>query len=94
MIKLNHAIRLLNLSDNDFVYFRYYKDKSSKYEYFQIKHIKQYFDLKQIHVIKIERHFTYDEDSGQDYEFLINIPYEKIFQARRKVEERYIWNWV
>lgn len=91
MVKLNHAIKLLDLSDEDFIYFKYYKDKSSHYEHFQVKHVKQYFDMKQIHVIKIEHHFTYDEDNGKDYEFLVNIPYEKILHARREVEERYIW---
>lgn len=91
MITLNKTIKLLDLSNDDFVYFRYYKDKSSHCEHFQVKHIKQYFDLKKIHVIKIMKHLTYDEYSGLDYELLVNIPYIQIHSARIQVEERYIW---
>lgn len=88
MITLSEAFNLLNLNE-ECLYMRNYKDKWQYDEYFYSEFVKKYFDMQKIHVIRIDRHFTYDEESGKYYTLLVNLSREEIHKARREIENRY-----
>lgn len=90
MITLSEGFKLLGLKEEP-VYLRNYKDSWHYDEYFWSENIKKYFDMKKIHLIKIERHFTYDNESGQYYTLLINLTREEIKKANREINKKYFW---
>ena len=88
MITLSEAFKLLDLEE-ECLYMRNYKDAWQYDEYFWSENIKKYFDMKKIRVIKIDRHFTYDEESGKYYTLLINLTREEIKKASREINKKY-----
>ncbi len=88
MITLSEGFKLLNLKEEP-VYLRNYKDSYHYDEYFYSEHIKKYFNMKKIHIIKIERHFTYNDESGQFYTLLINLTREEIIKAKTEINKKY-----
>ncbi len=91
MITLIEAFKILGIK-NEMVYFRYYKDNDYKGRFkncfFWSEDVRNFFDMKKIHVIKIEKHFTFSEDSEKDYEFLINLSFDEIRKAKNKTIEK------
>lgn len=84
MITLTEAFKLLNI-ENEMIYFRNYKSKISFESCgFWSEYVKKFFNMKKIHVIKIEKHFTYD--NSDYYEFLVNLSYKEILEAERKIQ--------
>lgn len=87
MITLSQAFRLLDIK-NEGVYLRTPPQTGHDAIWFWHENVRKFFDMKQVRVVRVYRHFSYSFDE-RDYELVVcGISAEGLRQIARKIEER------
>ena len=87
MITLSQAFRLLDIKDEG-VYLRTPQQTGHDAIWFWHENVRKFFDMKQVRVVRVYRHFSYSFDD-RDYELVVcGISAEGLRQIARKIEER------